>query len=61
MLDKDKDKTTKHNKIYINQPDDFDLVFLRKQLKELEGYINSVNKDKVIRKMKEIIFLAKGN
>ncbi len=61
LLDKDKDKTTKHNKIYINQPDDFDLVFLRKQLKELEGYINSTNKDKVIRKMKEIVFSTKGN
>jgi len=61
LLDKDKDKVTKHNKIYINQPGDFDLVFLRKQLKELEGYINSTDKDKVIRKMKEIIFLAKGN
>ncbi|MDD5109044.1 MAG: nucleoside-diphosphate sugar epimerase/dehydratase [Candidatus Omnitrophica bacterium] len=61
LLDKDKDKITKHNKIYINQPDDFDLVSLRKQLKELESYINSTNKDKVIRKMKEIVFSAKGN
>lgn len=55
LLDKDKDKTTKHNKIYINQPDDFDLVFLRKQLKELEGYINLMDEERVVKKMKEIV------
>lgn len=61
LLDKDKNRTTKHNKIYINQADDFDLHSLRKQLKELEKYVNSTNKEKVIRKMKEIVFSVKDN
>jgi len=55
LLDKDKDKTTKHDKIYISQADGFDLVSLRKQMKELEGYVNSMDKEKVVRKMKGII------
>lgn len=57
LLDKEKDKITKHDKIYVSQADDFDLVALRKQMKELEGYVNSTDKDKVVRKMKEIIKL----
>ena len=55
LLDKDKDKTTKHDKIYISQPDNFDIVTLRKQFKELEGYVGKADKTKVIRKMKEIV------
>ena len=55
LLDKDKDKTTKHDKIYISQADDFDLVSLRKQMKELDSYVNSMDKEGVVRKMKGII------
>jgi len=55
LLDKEKDKTTKHEKIYISQADGFDLGSLRKQMKELEGYVNSMDKEKVVRKMKGII------
>jgi len=61
LLNKEKDQITMHNKIYISQADNFDLVSLRKQLKELEGYINSTNRDRVIRKMKEIVFSTEGN
>lgn len=55
LLDKDKDKTTKHDKIYICEADGFDLISLRKQMKELEGCVNSMDQDKVVRKMKGII------
>ncbi len=55
LLDKDKDKITKHDKIYISQADDFDVVALRKQMKALEGYVNSMDKERVVKKMKEII------
>lgn len=55
LLDKEKDKTTKYDKIFVSQPDDFDVISLRMQMKELEGYTNSMNKDKVITKMKHII------
>ncbi|MHB8155152.1 MAG: polysaccharide biosynthesis protein [Candidatus Omnitrophota bacterium] len=55
LLDRDKDRITKHDKIYISQADDFDVVALRKQMKELEKYVNLTDKIRVIRKMKEII------
>jgi len=55
LLDKEKDKVTKHNKIYISQADELDVVTLRKQMKELEGYVNSTDKEKVVKKMKEIV------
>jgi len=55
LLDKDKDKITKHDKIYISQADDFDLAALRKHMKELEGYVNATDEDNVVRKMREII------
>ena len=55
LLDKEKDKTTKHEKIYISQADDFDLIFLRKQIKQLERYIVVTDKVKLVNKMKEII------
>jgi FlaA1/EpsC-like NDP-sugar epimerase len=55
LLDKEKDKTTKHDKIYISQADGFDLVSLRKQMKELEGYVNSMDKEKVVKNLKGII------
>jgi FlaA1/EpsC-like NDP-sugar epimerase len=61
LLDKEKDKITKHDRIYINQPDNFDLVSLRRQMKELEQYANVMNKEKVIRKINEIIFSVKSD
>jgi len=58
LLDKEKDKTTKHDKIYISQSDNFDVVVLRKQMRELEGYINLNDQYKALKKMKEIIKMA---
>ena len=55
LLDKEKDKVTKHDKIYISQADDLDVVALRKQMKELEGYVNSADEERVVKKMKEIV------
>ncbi|MBU0633724.1 MAG: polysaccharide biosynthesis protein [Candidatus Omnitrophica bacterium] len=55
LLDKDKDKTTKHDKIYISQADDFDVVSLRKKLKELQRYVDVMDKEKAVGKMKEMV------
>lgn len=55
LLDKDKDKISKHDKIYISQAADFDVIHLRKQMKALEKCINSMDKDEVIRRMKEVV------
>lgn len=55
LLDKEKDKVTKHNKIFISKADDLDAGALRKLTKELAGYVNLTNEEKVVQKMKEIV------
>jgi FlaA1/EpsC-like NDP-sugar epimerase len=55
LLDKENDRVTKHDKIYISQAEDFDVIALRKQMKELEGYVNSTDGENVVSKMKEIV------
>jgi FlaA1/EpsC-like NDP-sugar epimerase len=59
LLDKEKDKVTKCEKIYISQADNFDLAVLRKEMRELEQYVNAMSREKVIKKMKEIAFAIK--
>jgi FlaA1/EpsC-like NDP-sugar epimerase len=59
LLDKDKDRITKHGKIYISPADQFDLTLLRRQLKELRGYVIASNADKAVAKMKQIILSQK--
>ena len=55
LLDKEKDKVTKHEKIYISQPESFDSIALRKNLKELKNLADMMDGVGVIKKMKEII------
>ncbi len=51
----ERDKATKHDKIYITQPNDFDPGKLRRDIKELEALANIMAGDKIIRKMQEMI------
>jgi len=55
LLNAEKDRVTKHNKIYITQPNDFNPVNLHRQIKELERLVNIMDEDKIILKIKEII------
>lgn len=55
LLDIEKDKTTKHNKIYITQPGNFDIRKLREQIKELESLANIMSDDAIINKIKGIL------
>jgi len=55
LLDKEKDKVTKHEKIYISQPQELDQAALRKRLKELKHLADMMDNVGVVRKMKEII------
>jgi FlaA1/EpsC-like NDP-sugar epimerase len=55
LLNTERDKVTKHNKIYITAPCDFDPVNLRRQIKELERLANIMDEDKIIPKIKKII------
>ena len=55
FLNIEKDKATRHNKIYIAQPDEFNPSLLRRKIKELERFSNLMAEDKIIEKIKEIL------
>jgi len=55
LHDVEKDRATKHNKIYVTQPNEFNPLTLRRNTKELERLANIMEKDKIVEKMKEMI------
>ena len=55
LLDKEKDRVTKHEKIYISQPQELDKALLNKRLKELKQLTDIMDSVGVIKKIKEII------
>ena len=61
LLDIEHDKATKHDKIYIAPPNDFDPALLRKDIKILERLANLMAEEKVIEKIKEMVPSYKPN
>lgn len=57
LLNSEKDKATKADKIYIAQSDYFDQRVLRRKIRELEKIINVMNGSETIKKLREIISL----
>ncbi len=55
LLNSEKDKATKAEKIYISQAGLFDSVFLRRQIKELAKCVNLMDEKKIINKINEIV------
>lgn len=55
LLDIENDKATKHDKIYIAQPNNFDSIKLRKDIKILEKLSSIMDEDKIIAKIKEMV------
>lgn len=55
LLNSEKDKATKADKIYIAQSDYFDPRVLRRKIKELECIANVMDGPKTIKKLREII------
>ena len=55
LLDKEKDKVTKNEKIYVTTPENFDPSKIRKQIRELEHLANGRNDAKIIQKIKEMV------
>ncbi len=55
LLDSEKDKATKADKIYIAQSDYFDPRVLRRKIKELEKMVNVMDGSGVAKKLREII------
>ena len=58
LLDKEKDKVTKHNRIFITPLGNIEASELRKHIKQLHRLTQLMDTDKIIAKMKEIIELA---
>ncbi len=61
LLDMEHDKATKHDKIYIAQPDSFDPIQLHKDIKILERLANLMDEERVIEKIKEMVPSYKPN
>ncbi|MBU0548512.1 MAG: polysaccharide biosynthesis protein [Candidatus Omnitrophica bacterium] len=55
LLNSEKDKATKVDKIYIAQSDYFDAHILRRKVKELEKIANEMNESEVRKKLQEIV------
>jgi len=55
LLNSEKDKATKADKIYITQSDYFDQRILRRKIKELEHYTDLMDEKKVIKLISELV------
>jgi FlaA1/EpsC-like NDP-sugar epimerase len=55
LLDKEHDQITKHDKIYIAQPDSFNQVQLRREIKKLERLATLMDNDRIIEQLKEMV------
>lgn len=55
LLDIEHDKATKHEKIFIAQPDEFDNLQLQKDIKTLERLSRLMDEDKIVDKMKRMV------
>ncbi|NQT33464.1 MAG: polysaccharide biosynthesis protein [Candidatus Omnitrophica bacterium] len=55
LLDTEHDKATKHNKIYITQPKEFDPRQMRKDIKVLERFTDLMDESGIVKKIKEMV------
>ena len=55
LLDAEHDQATKHDKIYITQPKEFDPVKLRRNIKVLQRLSQTMNDEKIVAKIKEMV------
>jgi len=55
LLDKEKDKVTKHNKIYVTTPENFDSARIRKDIREIEELADIMDEGKIVEKLKEMV------
>jgi FlaA1/EpsC-like NDP-sugar epimerase len=61
LLDIEHDKATKHNKIYITQPNNFDSLQIRRDVKLLEGFANLMDEARILEKIREMVPSYKPN
>ena len=60
LHDVEKDLATKHEKIFIAQPNDFNIHKLNKQINELGKLANLMDNEKILAKMQEIVPSYRG-
>jgi len=63
LLDKEHDKVTQNDKIYIAQPDSFDQKKLQRDISALERLAVLMDKDRILDKLKEMVpgYNSNGN
>lgn len=61
FIDAENEKTTKHDKIYITCPGDFDAAELYKNIKILEKLSMVMDNEKIIEKISEMVPTYKPN
>lgn len=63
LLDIEKDKATKHEKIFVVQPNDFDIKNVIKHVKELEKLANLMDIEGIVSKIEEILpsYISNGS
>jgi FlaA1/EpsC-like NDP-sugar epimerase len=55
LLDKERDKATRHDKIYIAQPDSFDHAKLNRDIRALERLAVLMDRDRILGKLKDMV------
>ncbi|MCK5344134.1 MAG: polysaccharide biosynthesis protein, partial [Candidatus Heimdallarchaeota archaeon] len=55
LLNVEKNKTTKHDKIYVTQPNNFDSKKLRAQIKELNELAKVMNDKQIVNRIKKLV------
>ena len=55
LHDTENDTVTKHDKIYVTKPADFDPAKLRKNIREMEYFINLMDEEKIIQLISELV------
>ena len=55
LLDKEKDKVTKNEKIYVTTPENFDPSKIRKDIRELGKLASIMDEEKIIKKLKGMV------
>jgi len=55
LLDAEHDQATRHERLFITRPNDFDLVQLRRDIKELDRLANLMAEDLIAEKLREMV------
>ncbi|MDD5687523.1 MAG: nucleoside-diphosphate sugar epimerase/dehydratase [Elusimicrobia bacterium] len=55
LLNKEEDKVTKHDKIYVASPGDYNPSKIRQQIRQLEQFANNNDNEKILQKIKEMV------